>query len=297
MALCILCGSHRQIEPLPTDRVGHAVPIGFQLMAMGRAADCSGGPCGVRLAAIATAFVELIEALSDLPTLERSMSKLFLYALCFLLPVTAHADDLCVAPKQADINVKETPIPLCLVAKKIALTLDEYNSDPKTIKDVLPQLSKAEFDFKTVSSNSEGFKFSILVFSIGGSHKTESTNDVTFAYAVPPPEAKPHGFSIDAYVKFLGRKPKPKDFSAELIDTLQQAAEQIKLTSSVGAAKFKTLTVSLAYGVTWDFNGSVTLPISLVTAGGTLDHIHADTQTVKLTFENPVPAGAIAKKP
>jgi hypothetical protein len=34
--------------------------------------------------------------------------------------------------------------------EKVALTLDEYNSSLNTIKDALPDLSTAEFDFKTV---------------------------------------------------------------------------------------------------------------------------------------------------
>ncbi len=194
------------------------------------------------------------------------------------LSVAASAADLCVAPKQQDVDAKKTPIPLCLVAKKVAMTLDEYNSDPKTLKGAVPSLSRADFDFKTVSSTTGGFKFSILIFSAGGSHQSSTTNDVTFSYAVPPPEPKK---SLHA---------KPHDFSKDLIETLQGAGQQISLTQSVGAAKFKTLTVTLAYGVTWDFNGSATLPISLVTAGGTLDHNRNDTQTIKLTFENPSPA-------
>lgn len=39
--------------------------------------------------------------------------------LCFAaLSVAASAADLCVAPKKQDVDPKETPIPLCLVAKK-----------------------------------------------------------------------------------------------------------------------------------------------------------------------------------
>ena len=129
-----------------------------------------------------------------------------------------------------------------------------------------------------MSTTTGGFKFSILIFSVGGSHQSSSTNDVTFSYAVPPP------------ARYISRHPQPHDFSKDLIETLQEAGQQINLTQSVGAAKFKTLTVTLAYGVTWDFTGSATLPISLVTAGGTLDHNRNDTQTIKLTFENQSPA-------
>ncbi|MGC2161461.1 MAG: hypothetical protein WA634_06115 [Silvibacterium sp.] len=218
------------------------------------------------------------------------MNRALWVMLCLLVPLTAFAADDCAAPNQQSVDVKKTPIPLCLVAKKVALTLDQYNSDPNTIKDALPGLAGADFDFKTVNSTTEGFKFCLLIFSVGGSHQSQATNDVTFSYKVPPPPPKPAAMSMDAYLNSLApRRVKAQDFSKDLIQTLQEAALQIKETRSVGPATFKTLTVTLAYGVTWDFNGSVTLPISLVTAGGTLDHSRADTQTIKLTFENPAP--------
>jgi len=217
------------------------------------------------------------------------MKRAFWMTLCLLVSLTALAADDCAAPKQQDVDVKKTPIPLCLVAKKVASTLDQYNNDPNTIKDALPSLARADFDFKTVNSTTAGFKFCLLVFSIGASHQSQATSDVTFSYVVPPPPKKPAGMSMNSYLFSLKpRQVKTQDFSKDLIQTLQDAAEQIKQTRSVGAATFKTLTVTLAYGVTWDFNGGVTLPISLVTAGGTLDHNRADTQTIKLTFENPV---------
>ncbi|HEX4068369.1 MAG TPA: hypothetical protein VHZ09_20280 [Acidobacteriaceae bacterium] len=225
------------------------------------------------------------------------MKRAFWATLCLLMPLTAFAADDCAAPNKQDVDVKKTPIPLCLVAKKVALTLEQYNNDPNTIKDALPSLARADFDFKTVNSTTAGFKFCLLVFSFGASHQSQATNDVTFSYVVPPPPPKPPGIGMNAYLGLLGpRQVKAQDFSKELIETLQEAAEQIKQTRSVGAATFKTLTVTLAYGVTWDFNGGVTLPISLVTAGGTLDHNRADAQTIKLTFENQTAPKAMLHK-
>ena len=194
------------------------------------------------------------------------------------LSLTASAADLCVAPKQQDVDPKNTAIPLCLVAKKVAMTLDQYNNDQETLKGAVPSLSKADFDFKTVTSTTGGFKFGILIFSVGASHQSTSTNEVTFSYAVPPPA--PNRSLVVT----------PHDFSKDLIQMLQTAGQQISMTQSVGAARFKTLSVTLAYGVTWDFSGSATVPISLVTAGGALDHNRSDCQTIKLTFENPSPA-------
>ena len=208
------------------------------------------------------------------------MLRTLLCSAFFLATLNLHAADVCTVPPEARTNPKDTPVPLCLVAQKIAATLDEYNRAPGTIAGALPQLSRAVFDFKTVNSTTTGFKFCLLVFSVGASHRTDSTNAVTFTYAVPPPQSKP---AFDSHTKH----PQPQDFSQTLIQTLQDAAQQIKLTNSVGAAKFKTLTVTLAYGVTWDFNAGATVPISLVTLGGTLDHSRSDTQTVELTFEDP----------
>jgi hypothetical protein len=167
----------------------------------------------------------------------------------------------------------------------------------RTIKGAVPGLKSAEFDFKTDSSNTAGLKFTILIFTFGATHKSESTNDVTFSYVVPPPPTKPLKMSMTTFLGMVqkSKQSKPKDFSQDLITTLQQAAQQIELTRSVGAAQFKTLTVSLAYGVTWDFNASPSLPISLVTLGGTLDHSRADTQTLKLTFEDPAPSTISSK--
>ena len=219
------------------------------------------------------------------------MLKTLLCSVFFLTTLNLHAADVCAVPPEARTNPKDTPVPLCLVAQKIAATLDEYNRAPGTIAGALPQLSKAVFDFKTVSSTTTGFKFCILVFSLGASHRTDSTNAVSFTYAVPPPQAKPPAFD------FHGKHPQPQDFSQNLIQTLQDAAQQIKLTRSVGAARFKTLTVTLAYGVTWDFNGGATVPISLVTLGGTMDHSRSDTQTVELTFEDPPKPKTPSAKP
>jgi hypothetical protein len=218
------------------------------------------------------------------------MIKKLVCSVFFLATLNLYAADVCSVPPEARAKPQDTPVPLCLVAQKIAATLDEYNRAPGTIAGALPQLSKAVFEFKTVSSTTAGFKFCILVFSLGTSHRTDSTNAVSFAYVVPPPQTNP-GF------QFHGKHPQPQDFSQNLIQTLQDAAEQIKLTRSVGAARFKTLTVTLAYGVSWDFNAGATVPISLVTLGGTLDHSRADTQTVELTFEDPAKPKSPSAKP
>jgi hypothetical protein len=42
--------------------------------------------------------------------------------------------------------------------------------------------------------------------------------------------------------------------------------------------------VTLGYGVTWDVNGSASVPINIVTLGPGLDHSKNSVQTVKLVF-------------
>ncbi len=195
------------------------------------------------------------------------MNKAFLVALCALLMIPAFGEN-CPLPVQTKTK-KDDPVPLCLVASKIKKALDDYNSDPNALK-----LSKAEFDFKTVTSTSGGFKFSILVFNVGATHQIDSTDDVTFAYEVPTPQE-----GISTYALKAG-----PDFSKELIQTIRDAAKQVAATQSMGNTKFKALTVSLAYGVKWDFSAGATIPIQLVTVGPSFDRNKASTQSVKLTF-------------
>jgi hypothetical protein len=204
------------------------------------------------------------------------VTKLILASVCLLLSIPAFAQN-CPVPDKSKTK-KTDPIPLCMVAQKIKKALDDYNADPTTEKGSLPKLSKAEFDFKVVRSTSGGLKFSILVFSVGATTEIDATDDVTFSYEVP----KPTQFETESV--FEERIAKDHDFSKELIDTIKAAAEQLKATQAVGDAKFKTLTINLAYGVKWDFTVGATVPIQLVTIGGNFDHNKTSTQTVKLTF-------------
>ncbi len=184
---------------------------------------------------------------------------------------------------------KSDKIPLCLVAQKMAATLAEYNSDPDTAQNALPPLQKADFEFKTEVADTGGFKFTFLIFTFGSTHKSDTTNDVTFSYAVPAPK-RPPNLSFHQYLDFLAKRPPPKDFSAELLKALKGAAEEVKTTRKFANADFKTLTLSMGYAVTWDTSASASIPIQLVTLGPSIDHTRADTQTVKLTFEAQPPA-------
>jgi hypothetical protein len=189
---------------------------------------------------------------------------------------------------------KKEPIPLCLAARKIQDALDAYNSDPETLTRALPELNSAEFEFKTVTDNTVGGKVGFLILSFGVSRKGESTNDVTYTYEVPT--AKPAGLG-SSNALLLAKNEKPRDFSCQLIRNLQQAAIQVKETTPIGKTKFKSLTISMAYGATWDETGGITVPIHLVTVGGTLDHTSTDTQTVKLKFQDAIKLNNTGKTP
>ena len=185
-------------------------------------------------------------------------------AVALALPAASHAQDACPVPT----NKSAPDVPLCLVAQQITHTLDTYNADAASKS--LPPLSKVTFDFKTTVATTGGFSFKILIFSIGASHEKDTTNAVSFTYTVPSTHPK----SIAP----------PHDFSQTLLATLRAAALQVKQTPTVGQGKFSSLTVTLAYGVTWDVNGGAAAPISLVTLGGSLDRKRSDTQSLTLVF-------------
>jgi hypothetical protein len=192
--------------------------------------------------------------------------KLPALLLCLAFTLPASAQTTCPVPTS-----KSGPsVPLCLVAQQITHTLDVYNNDAASKS--LPPLSKVVFDFKTTGATTGGFSFNILIFSFGATHEKDTTNDVSFTYTVPPPSR--------ALVA-------PTDFSDTLLATLRAAATQIKQTPSVASANFSGLTITLAYGVSWDVKAGATAPISLVTLGGSVDRKRADTQTLTLVFQDP----------
>jgi hypothetical protein len=195
-----------------------------------------------------------------------------LITLSLALPALAQAD--CPVPT----DKHATEVPLCLVAQQITRTLDTYNADAASHS--LPPLSRVTFDFKTTVATTGGFSFKIFIFSAGASHEKDITNDVSFTYTVPTTVIKRHTATAT------------HDFSETLLATLRAAAAQVKQTPSVGTGKFSSLTITLAYGVTWDVNGGAGAPISLVTLGGSLDRKRSDTQELTLVFAAPPKSSA-----
>lgn len=180
-------------------------------------------------------------------------------------------------PKPKKDNTSNNVVPLSLAICEVQRALDAYQEDPTVVKGELPKLLTADFDFKTVLDTKASFTISILVFKLGTSYDKQTTNDVDFQYE---PQSRHKGAAAAAL---------PKNFQQELIDTIKAAAkakeeqEKVKKTSK-DPLVFKQLSVTLGYGVTWDVNGSATIPINIVTLGPGLDHSKNSVQTVKLVF-------------
>lgn len=196
----------------------------------------------------------------------------FVSLLCFVTPAFSQN---CPSPAEAYKLDKDT-VPLCLVAAKIKETLDKYNSDPTTDKTLLPTLTKAEFGFKTTRTTNGGFSLNILIFKIGATRQSDTSEEVTFAYAKPKRDQETLGFKPPK---------KPYDFSATLLSLLKDSATQVKSAQAFGDLPLSSLTLNLSFGVTWDISAGVTVPVvAMVTAGATFDRKSADVQTVKLTY-------------
>lgn len=161
------------------------------------------------------------------------------------------------------------------VIAEVKAALDEYQSNLGAGDHALPPLSSAEFDFKTVIATTEGLTLSFLIFKLGGSHENDVTNDVTFTYAVPKPLRMESLFSHPA---------PPPQLKDQLAMTIQGAAAAVKAAGTLGNLSFTKLAVNIEYGVKWDGDIGVNVPISLVTVGLTGDRNKNTVQSVKLTF-------------
>ena len=111
------------------------------------------------------------------------MHKL-LFAILVLIAMPAAAD---TCPGPGTTGQKDA-VPLCAVVQQVTSALQRYQSGLGSGPDALPPLSRAEFDFKTTAVTTVGAKISLFVFTLGGSHEKDVTNDVTFIYAVPKPK-------------------------------------------------------------------------------------------------------------
>ncbi len=172
-----------------------------------------------------------------------------------------------------DTQPKDT-VDLDSVIKQVTSALDDYQKNLGGGVDALPPLASAEFDFKTTVGKTVGGSINVLVFKIGASHEKDVVNDVTFTYALP----KPPKSAAAAHTK------KPPTLEDELANTIQAAAAAVKTAGTLGKLNFSKLSVNIQYGVKWDGNGGVNIPVSLVTVGLSGDVNKNTVQSVKLTF-------------
>jgi hypothetical protein len=193
------------------------------------------------------------------------------------------------APKPAPVAKKKPPKPakpadtvqLSGIVEAVELVVDAYNTRPETqgANPTLPPLKTADFDFKTVVDLKGGVSVNFLIFKFGATHEKAVTNDVTFTYA-PQPVKGLHADLVQG-----------QNLKDELTKAIDGAVNQIKGEQSDDKSplkfQLKTLAVTLAFAVTGDYSGGLTIPIHMVTLGGTGDISNSSTQTVKLTFSFP----------
>lgn len=169
---------------------------------------------------------------------------------------------------------------LSRVVCEVEQALDAYQQSDDVDKGVLPKLATADFDFKTVVDTKGGPTINLFIFKFGATVEKQDTNEVDFQY-VPKSLLK---------TAFEGGR--TKSLQQELLDTIRSAAKAIvEQTKDPTPAKdplvFKQLSVTISYGVTWDINGGINAPISLVTLGASIDHSKNNVQQVKVVYSPP----------
>lgn len=245
------------------------------------------------------------------------MLKWFAVGVALLMPFIARAQKPPQTPSLADLDAacvkvdddalnatltdkkvkkkkqpKDKLVPLNLVVCEVEKALDAYQESPEvaddTHKDVLPHILSADFDFKTVVDTKGTTGIGFYIFKIGGSYDKQTTNDVDFQY-VPKSLVKGPGKSVSLATV---------SFQDELLKTIRSAAKAIKdeqakpvPISEKDPLVFKQLSVTVSFGVTWDVNGGITLPIDIVTLTAQLDRSKNSVQSVKLVFAPPPKPG------
>ena len=250
------------------------------------------------------------------------MFKWIVVGLALLMPCIAQAQNPPASPSPADlaaacVKVDENPptppphgkkvkkskqpkdklVPLSLVVCEVEKALDAYEQSPEVRnepemnippQDVLPHIVSADFDFKTAVDWKGTAGIGFYIFKLGGSYDKQTTNEVDFQY-VPKSLLRGHGFATPLATV---------SFQEELLKTIKSAAKAIKEEqakpipiSEKDPLVFKQLSVTVGYGVTWDVNGGITLPIDIVTLTAQLDRSKNSVLSVKLVFAPPTNPG------
>lgn len=143
----------------------------------------------------------------------------------------------------------------------------------------LPKLNSVEMDFKTTTGKTVGFTFSIFVFKIGASREKDVTDELKFTYSVPKKIQLPKTVGL--------AKPAPVPLYEELVKEVQAAARAAQTQSKVLGMPLSKVSVAVSYGIKFDGNIAINVPVQLVTIGGNGDYNKNNTQTITLSFEEP----------
>lgn len=143
----------------------------------------------------------------------------------------------------------------------------------------LPKLNSVVLDFKTTTAKTVGFSISVFVFKVGASREKDVTDDLTFTYSVPKKLQQVHGVV----------KPSPAPMYEELVKEVQMAANAAQTQSKLLGIPLSKVGVSVSYGIKFDGNLAISVPIQLVTIGGNGDYNKNNTQSITLSFEEPTP--------
>jgi hypothetical protein len=217
------------------------------------------------------------------------MTKLFraiAVAFAVLLPFALSAQD---SPRKFKEKSPTWALSDVITVTETALNdYQTYAQSPDGIKDGLPPLATADFDFKTVVDTKGGFSINLLIFTIGATHEKQQTNELDFQY-MPHVQQKLEFFTLE------GGHKAPVTLYDELLNTLKESATEVKKASeatATGDTKLDLCQMSLAisFGVTTDVQGGIKAPIQLVTISATLDHSRNNVQQVKLVFKIKDPA-------
>jgi hypothetical protein len=143
----------------------------------------------------------------------------------------------------------------------------------------LPKLNSVELDFKTTTGKTLGFTFSIFVFKVGASREKDVTDELKFTYSVPKKLQLPKtpGFA----------KPTPVPLYEELVKEVQAAARAAQAQSHALGMPLNKVSINVAYGIKFDGNVSINVPVQLVTIGGNGDYNKNNIQSITLSFEEP----------
>jgi hypothetical protein len=173
--------------------------------------------------------------------------------------------------------------PLGLVVCEVENALNAYQQSSDVDGDVLPKISSAELDFKTVVDTKGSLGIGLFIVKLfGGSYDKQKTNDVNFTY-VPKSLLKT---AVEARTA--------QSFQDELLAVIKGAATAVKQQQAMPPPDgikdplvFKQLAVTVSFGVTKGITAGLSIPISIVTISAQLDRTKNNVQSVKLTFAPP----------